>query len=137
MGKVPKMINDTVDSEKEEETHELQLAQWDQERCQQIESSFLCEGLLINFDYATKLDQSQPGTLLFMSANILISYKKNKAAHSASDDLELLVYVLIWMCILHAGPGTLCQDKHVTQTVLKPWVSVANPTDAVSLGLHK
>ncbi|KAI6043355.1 hypothetical protein EDC04DRAFT_2600228 [Pisolithus marmoratus] len=153
MGKVPETIDDTVDSRKEE-THKLQLACWDQERCQQIETGFLHEGLLIDFDYATKLDQSQPmiagdhsisnhhspalspfiifgqETSPFMSANILISYKKNETAHSASDDLELIVYVLIWMCILYAGPGTLHQDKHVTQTVLKPWVSVTNPTDA-------
>ena len=57
--------------------------------------------------------------------------------HSASDDLESLVYVLIWMCVLYAGPGTLRQDKHITDTVLKPWVSVTNPTEAVSLGMQK
>ena len=72
-----------------------------------------------------------------MSANILVNYKKEVITHSASDDIESLVYVLVWMCVLYAGPGTLRKDKHVTQTVLKPWVSVTNATDAVSLGVHK
>ncbi|KAI6023054.1 hypothetical protein BKA83DRAFT_4627261 [Pisolithus microcarpus] len=137
--------SDAVDIGKEE-THEQKLRQWDQERCQQIQAGILCNGLLIDFDYATKLGQSQPrvltagdhtGTILFMSASILISYKKDETMHSASDDLESIIYVLVWMCVLYAGPGTIHQDKHVTQTVLKPWVSVTNPTDAVNLGLHK
>ncbi|KAI6009977.1 hypothetical protein BKA83DRAFT_4093586, partial [Pisolithus microcarpus] len=81
--------------------------------------------------------RSDAGTIPFMSASILIGYKKDETTHSASDDLESIIYVLVWMCVLYAGPGTVHQDKHVTQTVLKPWVSVTNPTDAVNLGLHK
>ena len=57
--------------------------------------------------------------------------------HSASDDLESLVYILIWMCMLYAGPGTLRRDKHITNTVLKMWVSMTNPTEAVSLSMQK
>ncbi|KAI6011481.1 hypothetical protein EDC04DRAFT_2609880 [Pisolithus marmoratus] len=96
--------NDAVDSITEE-THEQKLIRWDQERCQQIWTGTLHNGLLINFDYATKLDQSQPQAL------------------TAGDHTISL--------------GTIHQDKHVTQTMLKPWVSVANPTNAVNLGLHK
>ncbi|KAI6041123.1 hypothetical protein EDC04DRAFT_2601880, partial [Pisolithus marmoratus] len=96
--------NDAVDSITEK-THEQKLIQWDQERCKQIWTGTLHNGLLINFDYATKLDQSQPWAL------------------TAGD------------CTI--SPGTICQDKHITQTMLKPWVSMANPTDAVNLGLHK
>ncbi|KAI6013416.1 hypothetical protein PISMIDRAFT_105439 [Pisolithus microcarpus 441] len=129
--------SDAVDIGKEE-THEQKLHRWDQERCQQIQAGILHNGLLIDFDYATKLDQYQPrGTIPFMSASILIGYKKDETTHSASDDLESIIYVLVWMCVLYAGPRTVCQDKHVTQTVLKPWVSMTNPTDAVNLGLHK
>ena len=72
-----------------------------------------------------------------MSSQILLSYKADETTHTASDDLESLVYVLIWMCVLYAGPGTLRQDKHITDTVLKPWVSVTNATEAVSLGMQK
>ena len=72
-----------------------------------------------------------------MSSKILLNYKKEAITHSASDDIESLIYVLVWMCVLYAGPGTLCKDKHVTQTVLKPWVTVSLETDAVSLGAHK
>ena len=52
-----------------------------------------------------------------MSSQILLSYKADETTHTASDDLELLVYILIWMCVLYAGPGTLRQDKHITNTV--------------------
>lgn len=73
-----------------------------------------------------------------MSANILVNYKKPDAiVHSASDDIESLIYVLIWICVLYAGPKTLRQDKHATQTILKTWVSVYSPNDAVDLGIHK
>lgn len=72
-----------------------------------------------------------------MSANILLHYRKADAVHSASDDLESLIYVLIWICILYAGPKTLRQDKHATDTILKTWVSVCNANDAVTLGTHK
>ncbi|KAI6030243.1 hypothetical protein EDC04DRAFT_2898525 [Pisolithus marmoratus] len=54
--------NDAVDSITEE-THEQKLIQWDQERHQQIQTSTLHNGLLIDFDYVTKLDQSQPWAL--------------------------------------------------------------------------
>ncbi|KAI6012332.1 hypothetical protein EDC04DRAFT_2609511 [Pisolithus marmoratus] len=126
--------------------HKQKLHWWDQERHQQIEAGILHNGLLIDFNYVTKLDQSQlwaltagdhTGTIPFMLANILISYKKDETMHSASNDLESLVYVLVWICVLYTGPGTIRQDKHITQTILKPWVSMTNPTDVVNLGLHK
>ena len=44
-----------------------------------------------------------------------------------------MVYILVWMCILYTGPGILRKDKHVSNTVLKPWVTVANNLDAVNL----
>ena len=72
-----------------------------------------------------------------MLSKILLNYKKEVITHPTSDDIESLIYVLVWMCILYAGPGTLRKDKHVTQTVLKPWVTVSSETDAVSLGAHK
>ena len=77
------------------------------------------------------------GTIPFMSTNILLNYKKGGTMHTTSDDLESVVYILIWMCILYAGPGTLRKDKHVSNTVLKPWVTVANNLDAVNLGAIK
>ena len=73
------------------------------------------------------------GTIPFMSTNILLNYKKGGVTHTASDDLESIVYILVWICVLYAGPGTLWKDKHVSNTVLKPWVMVASDTDAVNL----
>ena len=72
-----------------------------------------------------------------MSTNILLNYKKGGVTHTASDDLESIVYILVWICVLYAGPGTLRKDKHVSNMVLKPWVMVANDTDAVNLGAIK
>ena len=77
------------------------------------------------------------GTIPFMSSKNLLDYKNGTVAHSASDDIESLVYVLVWMCVLYASPGVLRKDKHVTQTVLKPWVMVSLITDVVNLGVHK
>ena len=68
-----------------------------------------------------------------MSVHILLDYKGSQMMHSTSDDLESLVYVLIWMCILYAGPATLHEDKHVTETVLKSWVTVATDVNAMTL----
>ena len=72
-----------------------------------------------------------------MSTNILLNYKKGGSTHTASDDLESVVYILIWMCILYAGLGALRKDKHISNMVLKPWVTVANDIDAVNLGAIK
>jgi hypothetical protein len=72
-----------------------------------------------------------------MSANILLNYRKPDTTHSASDDIESLIYILIWICVLYAGPKTLRQDKHAMDTILKSWVSVCSANDAVSLGMNK
>ena len=72
-----------------------------------------------------------------MSAHILQDYKETHMTHSASDDLESLVYVLIWMCVLYAGPGTPRKDMRIVDTVLRPWVTVTNAIDAVNLGAIK
>jgi len=145
---------------REEGTTEEKLWHWDAERRKQIRAGLIRSGLLIDFDYATVLDQTFPavpsdrtvsasqsflslfinfvqGTIPFMSVNVLCSYTRNGTTHSASDDIESLVYVLIWMCILYAGPGTLRKDKHISKTVLKTWVSVTNETDVSALAGFK
>ncbi|KIM59470.1 hypothetical protein SCLCIDRAFT_126148, partial [Scleroderma citrinum Foug A] len=144
-GGEPSSAGDYVeDSGKDDKSLEQQLVRWERERYQQIQAGTLRHGLLVDFDYATDLDQNLPvvsgdrtGTLPFMSSNILLDYKKDKMTHSTSDNLESLIYVLIWMCILHVSPGTICQDKHITDTLLKHWVMVNNENDAVSLGALK
>ena len=72
-----------------------------------------------------------------MSVNVLCSYTKDGTTHSASNDIESLVYVLIWMCALYAGLGALCKDKHINKTVLKTWVSVTNEADVSTLAGFK
>ena len=145
---------------REEGTTEEKLRHWDAERHKQIRAGLIHSGLLINFDYATVLDQTFPavpgdctvsasqsflslfinfvqGTIPFMSVNVLHSYMRNGTPHSASDDIESLMYVLIWMCVLYAGPGTPRKDKHISKTVLKTWVSVTNKTDVSALAGFK
>ncbi|KAF8546315.1 hypothetical protein OG21DRAFT_1491349 [Imleria badia] len=130
----------------EEETHEQKLAQWEQERRQRIQAGEMRHGILIDFDYMTTIQpgQSNPvgtgdrtGTIPFMSVNMLLNYKKLNVVHSANDNLESLIYVLIWICVLYAGPKTLRQDKDTMETILKTWVLVCNPNNAVTLGIHK
>ena len=144
----------------EGETCEQKLARWDQERCNLIQDGDMRRGLLIDFDYATLLDQSLPvvpgdrtvgppsphlhmsliifqGTIPFMSSNILSNFKKDVVVHTTNDDIESLIYVLVWICVLYAGPRTVRQDKQTTETALKPWVMVHNPNDAVNLGVLK
>jgi len=41
------------------------------------------------------------------------------------------------MCVLYAVPETLREDKHVTETFLKSWVTVATDVDAMTLGALK
>ena len=72
-----------------------------------------------------------------MSSKILSSFKKDTTIHTANDDIESLIYVLVWICVLYAGPSTVRQDKQVTETALKPWVSVNSLNDAVNLGTLK
>ena len=48
------------DSGEGEESLEEKLVQWDQERCKQIRAGILHNSLLIDFDYATDLEQNLP-----------------------------------------------------------------------------
>ena len=72
-----------------------------------------------------------------MSARILLGYSQEGMGHTASDNFESLIYVLVWMCVLYAGPHTLRQDKEIHHTVLQPWVTVGSTNDALNLGAQK
>ncbi|KIJ16549.1 hypothetical protein PAXINDRAFT_155187 [Paxillus involutus ATCC 200175] len=109
-----------------------------------IHEKALQSGLLINFDYATLLEENtgagpgnRTGTILFMLINILHGYK-TPHVHTPADDLESLIYVLVWVCVLYAGPsGQLHRDKELTETALKHWVMVNNESDAMALAMEK
>ena len=72
-----------------------------------------------------------------MSARILLGYTQEGTGHTASNDFESLIYVLVWMCVLYAGPRTLREDKEIRHTVLRPWVTVGSASDALNLGAQK
>jgi len=72
-----------------------------------------------------------------MSARILLGYTQEGTGHTTSDDFESLTYILVWMCVLYAGPHTLRKDKEIRRTVLRSWVMVSSDSDALSLGAQK
>lgn len=105
-------------------------------------------GYLIDFDYAKLLDKEKQGvssehrtvsllirssfpdtentqgTVPFMSLGLLREYSRptNNFVHTVSHDLESLIYVLVWMCVLYQAPNDVREDKTIEQTCLKPWV---------------
>ena len=52
--------SDDMSSNGKGETLEQNLARWDRQRCEQIKTGIFHCGLLIDFDYATNLDQALP-----------------------------------------------------------------------------
>ena len=59
-GQVQEDRADSVAGDSGEGGTEQKLRTWDVERCEQIRAGLICSGLLINFDYATVLDQTFP-----------------------------------------------------------------------------
>lgn len=73
----------------EEETHKQKLAQWEQERCQRIQASKICHGILIDFDYTTTIqpDQSNPiGTGDCMVSIALLIYTLHSSFFWSGDN---------------------------------------------------
>ncbi|KAG9316231.1 hypothetical protein JVU11DRAFT_2258 [Chiua virens] len=101
--------------------------------------------LLINFDY-TKLmeDEStisegeQTGTIPFMALDILRAFGPEplyNTAHKPEHNLESLIYVFIWICVLYTGPGEKSLPAHTT--CLEHWVNCKTPSDIESLWTKK
>ncbi|KAF8834954.1 hypothetical protein BDN67DRAFT_984949 [Paxillus ammoniavirescens] len=82
---------------------------------EEMREKFICEkalqsGLLIDFDYATLLEQNLGAS----PRNCTTSH-----GHTLANDLESLIYVLVWICVLYVGPnGQLHRDKVLMETAL-------------------
>lgn len=60
-----------------------------------------------------------------MAIDMLAEYAmpEGRVDHQAKHDLESLVYVLVWICIIHGDPRTADRGpRHAMDTSLAPWV---------------
>lgn len=68
-----------------------------------------------------------------MALDILRSFARlaEDIVHQPRHDLESIVYVLVWICILYPGPGHEPSSAH--DTCLSTWVSCKTRRDIVNL----
>lgn len=71
------------------------------------------------------------GTIPFMAIELLSEYicPTNDFTHTFSHDLESLIYVLVWICVLYESPNEIRKDKTIEQTFLKQWALAKTITD--------
>ncbi|KIK12077.1 hypothetical protein PISMIDRAFT_45115, partial [Pisolithus microcarpus 441] len=63
-----------------------------------LDGTVRVQGLLIDFDYATKVDGSNcTGTLPFMAIELLRAVNNKPVKHTAAHDLESFIYLLCWI----------------------------------------
>ncbi|KAI6130717.1 hypothetical protein EDD16DRAFT_1470197, partial [Pisolithus croceorrhizus] len=53
--------------------------------------------------------------------------------HTFSHDLESLIYVLIWICVLYQAPNEIHCDRTIKQTCLKQWALAKMTMDIQAL----
>ncbi|KIK17895.1 hypothetical protein PISMIDRAFT_39784, partial [Pisolithus microcarpus 441] len=109
-----------------------------------VKKKFRCS-LLIDFDYADMLnsgkqgvsssDRTIGGTIPFMAIDLLREYNSPSKdfMHTFSHDLESLIYVLVWICILYQAPNEICSDWTIEQTCLKQWALAKTTADIQAL----
>ena len=58
-----------------------------------------------------------------MAIDLLQEYTSpsNNFTHTFSHDLESLIYVLVWICVLYQAPNEIHSDQTIEQTCLKQW----------------
>ncbi|KAL1704233.1 hypothetical protein EV121DRAFT_206220 [Schizophyllum commune] len=85
-------------------------------------------GMLIDLEKACSLnaqgensDQIHTGTVIFFSIGVL-----QKAARGVKDDLESLIYVLIYICTIYEGPGgAMRRDKSWKDFTISCWDKIS------------
>ncbi|KAG6372402.1 hypothetical protein JVT61DRAFT_7875 [Boletus reticuloceps] len=105
-----------------------------QEREDVIASKKFQCGLLIDFDYAEIINEvkqgvssgDRTGTIPFMAIDLLQQYTSPSInfTHTFLHDLESLIYVLVWICILYQALNEIRSDQGIEQTCLKQWALV-------------
>ena len=75
------------------------------------------------------------GTIPFMAIDLLKEYSSpsNDFTHKFSHDLESVIYVLVWICVLYQAPNEIRSDRKIEQTCLKQWALAKSPNDIQGL----
>lgn len=70
-----------------------------------------------------------------MAIDLLREYTNpsDNFVHTFSHDLESLIYVLVWVCIVYQAPNEIRRDKTVEQTCLKQWALAKTINDIQAL----
>lgn len=71
-----------------------------------------------------------------MAVDLLHEYAKpssNNFVHTFSHDLESLIYVLVWVCILYQAPNEIRRDKTIEETCLRQWAMAKTTNDIQAL----
>ena len=70
-----------------------------------------------------------------MAIDLLQEYTSpsNNFTHTFSHDLESLIYVLVWICVLYQAPNEIRSDRTIEQTCLKQWALAKTTNDIQAL----
>ena len=70
-----------------------------------------------------------------MVINMLIQYatSSGNVAPSPAHDLELLIDVFVWICIVYSHPGQVHSDISLQQTCVKDWTCIKTLQDFETL----
>lgn len=70
-----------------------------------------------------------------MAIDMLIQYANGSGnvAPSAAHDLESLIYVFAWICVVYSRPGEVRSDVPLQQTCVKGWTSIKTLQDVETL----
>ncbi|KAI5987298.1 hypothetical protein EDD15DRAFT_2173804 [Pisolithus albus] len=96
-----------------------------------LDGTVRVRGLLVDFDYATKVDGSNctvgpgdrmvsSGTLPFMAVELLRAVNNKPVKHTVAHDLESFVYLLCWIVTFFAGPESRLR-KDSTKLAIEGW----------------
>ncbi|KLO13796.1 hypothetical protein SCHPADRAFT_997111 [Schizopora paradoxa] len=92
------------------------------------------EGFLIDYDYAINVEKESPsaladrtGTVPFMAIEVLKT-TENPKHHKYYHDLESLLYVLCWLCMISAGPGKYRKLSEYKDSKIYRW-NIQAPTN--------
>ncbi|KAG8214275.1 hypothetical protein J3R82DRAFT_9219 [Butyriboletus roseoflavus] len=93
------------------------------------DGSFRIRGLLIDFDYAIRVDElnrtagpgDRTGTLPFMAIEHLRTDDDEPLRHTVAHDLESFVYLLCWIVTFYAGPHSQLRDDFPKKLAMEGW----------------
>ena len=70
-----------------------------------------------------------------MAINMLIQYMNGSrnTPPSPAHDLESLIYVFTWICVVYSCPGQVCSDVSLQETCVKRWTSIKTLQDVETL----